>query len=77
MHHAGNGMLTSAYIGDVSAVCYVKALVIITLHSNVRAWLGQVTSSLALYKKSTLILALGKTKLFALTTVDILTFTPF
>ena len=52
MHHAGNGMLTSAYIGDVSAVCYVKALVIITLHSNVRAWLGQVTlftSSLALY----------------------------
>ena len=62
MHHAGNGMLTSAYIGDVSAVCYV---VIITLHSNVRAWLGQVTlftSSLALYKKSTLILALGKTK---------------
>ena len=62
MHHAGNGMLTSAYIG---AVRYVKALVIITLHSNVRAWLGQVTlftSSLALYKKSTLILALGKTK---------------
>ena len=59
MHHAGNG---SAYIGDVSGVCYVKALVIITLHSNVRAWLGQVTSSLALYKKSTLILALGKTK---------------
>ena len=57
MHHAGNGMLTSAYIGDVSAVCYVKATV--SYHNSAFQCPRVVGSSYVVFA---LILALGKTK---------------